>query len=122
MKSEQQIVAERTARKAAEAAQAEAAQAKAATAETTKSQEFAASKSAMDAEAIRIKAENSRVTAENASYGQAAEAAAQSSTTPTVPRVAGENPQAAARRRNLGIRTSILAGDSSLGAAKTTLG
>jgi hypothetical protein len=75
----------------------------------------AADAAAAEAERGRIAEENKRVTAEQASYVQAAEAASTSQTSPD------QAEGTVSRRRRRGLRTSILAGETGL-ARTGTLG
>ena len=75
----------------------------------------AADAAAAEAERGRIAEENKRVTAEQASYAQAAEAASTSQTSPD------QAEGTVSRRRRRGLRTSILAGETGL-ARTGTLG
>jgi membrane protein involved in colicin uptake len=81
---------------------------------------------AAEVERQRITAENARVSAENATYGQAREAAAvsQISGGPAGATATATGDQTTAMRRRRGRRTSILAGDSgsNLGGTSSTLG
>jgi membrane protein involved in colicin uptake len=79
---------------------------------------------AAEVERQRITADNARVSAENASYDQAREAAAVSQISGGPAGATATGDQTTAMRRRRGRRTSILAGDtgSNLGGTSSTLG